>query len=65
MSMSITVQRIIEATCETHNAGEFHEAFDVVNIVDNSGASVNLFLPHGKGHAVASVINAALSEVTE
>ena len=65
MTMSINVQGIIEATCATHNAGDFHEAFDVVNIIDNSGASVNLFLPHGKGPSVASAINAALSEVSE
>lgn len=65
MTMSINVQNILVAECATHNASEFHEAFDVVNIVDNSGASVNLFLPHGKGPSVASAINAALSEVSE
>ena len=65
MSVSINVHDIILAECATHNASEFHEAFDVVNIVDTSGGCVNLFLPHGKGPSVASAINAALSEVTE
>ena len=65
MSVSIDVQNILVATCETHKAGEFHESFDVVNIVDTSGGCVNLFLPHGKGPSVASAINAALSEVSE
>ena len=65
MTMSINVQNILVATCETFDAGEFHESFDVVKIMDNSGGCVNLFLPHGKGPSVASAINAALSEVSE
>ena len=65
MTMSINVQGIIEALCQTFDDGGFHEAFDVVNIVDKYGSSVKLFLPHGKGPSVASAINAALSEVAE
>ena len=65
MSVNISVQNIVEATCVTHNASEFHESFDVVNIVDDKGTSVKLFFNGGKGHAVAAAINAALSDVTE
>lgn len=65
MSVSISVQNIVEATCETHDVGLFHESFDVVNIVDDKGTNVKLFFNGGKGHAVASAINAAISEVLE
>lgn len=65
MSVSISVQNIVEATCETFDAGEFHESFDVVNIVDDKGTSMKLFFNGGKGHAVAVAINAAISEVAE
>ena len=65
MSVNISVQNIVEALCETHNVGEFHVSFDVVNIVDDKGAVVKLFFNGGVGHAVAAAINAALSEVLE
>ena len=65
MSVNISVQNIVEADCATHNASEFHESFDVVNIVDDKGSVVKLFFNGGVGHAVAAAINAALSEVLE
>lgn len=65
MSVSISVQNIVAALCETFDAGEFHESFDVVSIADDKGTNVKLFFNGGKGHAVEVAINAALSEVTE
>ena len=60
MSVNISVQNIVEALCETFDVGEFHESFDVVNIIDDKGAVVKLFFNGGVGHAVAAAINAAI-----
>jgi hypothetical protein len=64
MTLTVSVQLIESATCNTVENGD--APFDVVRIRDDLGASVNLYLPAGKGKAVADAINAAIFvEVTE
>lgn len=60
MTLSTNIQEVKFATSTSHDAGEFCEAFDSVTVYSEAGGYVCIFLPSGKGQAVADVINAAL-----
>lgn len=58
--INCTLQHIASAAAHSHAAGQFSDPFDTVNVSDDSGASVVLFLPAGTGQSVAAAINAAV-----
>lgn len=59
MSVHIYFQHIKSAVHKAQRAGE-SDAFDTVDIQDESGGCVTLFLRADTGRAVADAINAAL-----
>lgn len=65
MTLTVNMQRITSATFTEHEAGEYHLPFSSVNVRDANGDGVTLFLPHGKGAAVAKAINEAISKGEE
>lgn len=62
MTISVNLQHINRATSTEHDAGEYHLPFSSVNVRDEKGNGVTLFLPHGTGAAVAKAINEAIEK---
>ena len=68
MTTSVAMQNIDKAIANSHDAGDFCAAFDVVKISSIGGGYIDLFLPPNTGQAIADAINAAVApavEVTE
>ena len=62
MTVSVDFQNITNARAESFPAGQYHAAFDTVQVF-TAKARVALFLPAGTGQNVADAINAALQPV--
>jgi hypothetical protein len=60
--ISVNVQKITGARYHEYDAGEYHKAFDSVEISTESGMdNIALFLPAGTGAAVAAAIRDAIA----
>lgn len=57
--MQTIVHRITDVQVRQHNAQEHIKSFDTVEIVDDTGSSVVLFLETGRGPQLADAILAA------